>query len=286
MSTLGKTVRLERLKNAASGRIFTVALDHAPSYGLLGGLEDIRGVVEQVAEGGPDAMMLMKGTAERCFGPYAGRIALILKCSTLSPFHPEQDVWVSSVEDALRLGADAVAMAVTIGSPQQPQILANLAALVREAERAGMPVIAHAYPNGALVPAGERYSLERVAYAARLAMELGVDIVKTFYTGTRESFAEVVERAAPARVVAAGGPRLETELEAITMAYNVVRAQAAGITFGRNIWQSGRIAEMVRALKLVVHGDSTVEEALDSLHQGDLVTKHSLPRGQPVRHSP
>ena len=265
MSTLGKAVRLERLKNARSGHILTVALDHAPSYGLLTGLEDIRRVVERVASGGPDAIMLMKGTAERCFQPYAGRIALILKCSTLSPFHPEQDVWVSSVEDALRLGADAIAMAVTIGSPQQPQILANLAALVREAERAAMPVIAHAYPNGGLVPLGERYSLERVGYAARVAMELGVDIVKTFYTGSSETFAEVVDRAAPALVVAAGGPRLETEAEALQMAYDVVQARAAGITFGRNIWQSERICQMIRALKLVVHSNSSVDEALDSL---------------------
>ena len=286
MSTLGKAVRLERLKNPGSGRILTVALDHAPSYGLLNGLEDIRRVVEQVASGGPDAIMLMKGTAERCFEPYAGRIALILKCSTLSPFHSEQDVWVSSVEDALRLGADAVAMAVTIGSPQQPQILVNLAALVREAERAAMPVIAHAYPNGALVPPGERYSLERVAYAARLAMELGVDIVKTFYTGTSESFAEIVDRAAPARVVAAGGPRLETEVDALRMAHDVMQARAAGITYGRNIWQSERIGPMIRALRLVVHSNISVEEALESLQHTDHTTGPSLPRSQPIRHSP
>ena len=265
MSTLGKAVRLERLKNRESGRILTVALDHAPSYGLLAGLENIGRVVEQVAGGGPDAIMLMKGTAERCFRPYAGRIALILKCSTLSPFHPEQDVWVSSVEDALRLGADAIAMAVTVGSPQQPQVLANLAALVREADRAAMPVIAHAYPNGGLVPPDERYSSERVGYAARLVMELGVDIVKTFYTGSCETFAEVVDRAAPALVVAAGGPRLETETQVFRMAYDVVQAGAAGITFGRNIWQSERIGQMIRALKQVVHNHSSVQLALHTL---------------------
>jgi len=265
MSELGKAVRLERLKNAGSGRILTVALDHAPSYGLLRGLEDIRWVVKQVAVGAPDAMMLMKGTAERCFQPYAGRIALILKCSTLSTYHPEQDVWVSPVEEALRLGADAIAMAVTIGSPQQPQTLANLAALVREAEKVGMPVIAHAYPNGSLVPPGERYSLERVGYASRLTMELGVDIVKTFYTGSSETFAEVVARAAPALVVAAGGPRLDTEAETLQMAHSVVKAGAAGITFGRNVWQSGKIDRMIRALKLVVHSDSSVHEALETM---------------------
>ena len=267
MTTLGKAVRLARLKNADSGRILTVALDHAPSYGLLEGLEDIDRVVEQVAGAEPDAIMLMKGPAERCFRPYAGRIALILKSSTLSPFHPEHDVWVNSVEDAVRLGADAISMAVTIGSTHQPQILANLAALVREAERAGMPVIAHAYPNGGLVPPAERFSLERVGYAARLAMELGVDIVKTFYTGSSETFAEVVARAAPALVVAAGGPRLDTEAEVLRMAHGVVQARCAGITFGRNIWQSDRIFQMIRALKLIVHGDRSVEEALASLRE-------------------
>ncbi len=267
MTTLGKAVRLGRLKNAGSGRILTVALDHAPSYGLLKGLEDIGRVLEQVASAGPDAIMLMKGTAERCFHPYAGRIALILKSSTLSPFHPEHDVCVNSVEDAVRLGADAISMAVTIGSPHQPQVLADLAALVREAERAGMPVIAHAYPNGGLVPPAERFSLERVGYAARVAMELGVDIVKTFYTGSSETFAEVVVRAAPALVVAAGGPRLDSEAEVLRMAHGVVQAQGAGITFGRNIWQSERIYQMIRALKLIVHSNRSVEEALDSLKE-------------------
>ena len=128
-----------------------------------------------------------------------------------------------------------------------------------------MPVIAHAYPNGELVPPGERYSKARVGYAARLAMELGVDIVKTFYTGSSETFAEVVARAAPALVVAAGGPRLETEAEVLQMAYDVVQARAAGITFGRNIWQSKRICPMIRALKLVVHNNCSVQDALDSL---------------------
>jgi len=265
LTLLGKAVRLERLQNPASGRILTVAIDHAPSYGVLDGLENIRLVVDRVASGGPDAIMLMKGAAERCFRSYAGRIALILKCSTLSPFHPEQDVWVSRVEDALCLGADAIAMALTVGSPQQPFLLSNLAALVREAERVGMPVIVHAYPNGELVPPHERYSVAQVGYAARLGMELGVDIVKTFYTGSAESFAQVVEMATPALVVAAGGPRLETDTDVLRMAYAVVQAGAAGITFGRNIWQSGNTGGMIRALRHIIHNNGSVDEALSKL---------------------
>jgi DhnA family fructose-bisphosphate aldolase class Ia len=265
MSSLGKAVRLERLQNHRSGRILTVALDHAPSYGVLPGLENIETAIERVAAGAPDAIMLMKGTAEMCYYPYAGLIPLILKSSTLSIWHSERDVQVSSLEDAVQLGADAIAMAVTIGSAQQPAILSHLAALVREAERLGMPVIAHAYPNGELVPHDERYTVEQVGYAARLVMELGVDIIKTFYTGSTESFARVVEIAAPAMVVAAGGPRLATDVDALRMAYDVVQAGAAGITFGRNIWQSSETTGMIAALKQILHEERSVDEALGAL---------------------
>lgn len=253
MTELGKNVRLSRLRNRESGKILTVALDHAPSYGVLPGLEDIGATLAEVVAGGPDAVLLMKGTAERCFATYAGRLALILKSSTLSPYHPERDVWVSPVDDALRLGADAIAMALTVGSPEQAALLENLAGLVRQAQAVGMPVIVHAYPNGSLVPPDERFTAARVAYASRLVMELGVDIVKTFYTGSAESFAEVVRAASPAMVVAAGGACCSTPLEALIMAQNVVRAGGAGVTFGRNVWQSGHTTAMVKALAEVVH---------------------------------
>jgi class I fructose-bisphosphate aldolase/fructose-bisphosphate aldolase/2-amino-3,7-dideoxy-D-threo-hept-6-ulosonate synthase len=265
MTSLGKTVRIRRLQNPTSGRILTVAIDHAPSYGVLDGLQNISSVTEKIAGAGPEALLMMKGTAERCFQPYAGRVALILKCSTLSPFHPEQDIWVSHVEDALRLGADAIAMAVTFGSQQQPLLLANLAALVREAEPVGLPVIVHAYPNGEMVPREERYSAKQVGYVSRLAMEVGVDIVKTFYTGSAETFAQVVEVAAPVLVVAAGGPRLETDADVLRMAYGVRQAGAAGLTFGRNIWQSSHPASMIHALGHILHRNGSVSEALEQL---------------------
>ncbi len=268
MTTLGKAIRLARLQNPRSGRILTVAVDHAPSYGILPGIEDISSVVDQVAGAGPDAMVMMKGIAKRCFPPHAGRVALILKCSTISPYHPELDIMVSQVEDALLLGADAIAMALTVGSADQAQLLTDLGALVREAEIVGLPAIVHSYPCGELVPPDERYSANRVGYAARLVMELGVDIVKTFYTGSAETFARVVEVAAPALVVAAGGPRLETDGDVLRMAYDVVQSGAAGITFGRNIWQSDNVAGMIGALLHIIHADGTLAEAAAKLASG------------------
>ena len=268
MTTLGKTIRLERLKNPASGRILTVAVDHAPSYGVLPGIEGICRVVDRVATAGPDAMVMMKGTAKGCFAPHAGRVALILKCSTISPHHPEFDVCASRVEEALRLGADAIAMALTVGSADQALLLARLGALGREAETVGLPVIVHCYPCGDLVPPDERYSVKQVGYASRLVMELGVDIVKTFYTGSAETFAQVVEMAAPALVVAAGGPRLETDGDVLRMAYDVVRAGADGITFGRNIWQSDTVAGIIGALQHVVHAGGIGADATAMLASG------------------
>jgi DhnA family fructose-bisphosphate aldolase class Ia len=153
-------------------------------------------------------------------------------------------------------------MALTVGSTDQPALLKSLALLIREAEPVGLPVIVHAYPNGEQVPPAERYTAERVGYAARLGMELGVDIVKTFYTGSAESFARVVELAAPAMVVAAGGPRLETETDVLQMAFQVKQAGAAGLTFGRNIWQSEQPARMIKALGHILHHDGSVEEAI------------------------
>jgi class I fructose-bisphosphate aldolase len=263
MPSFGKIAHLRRLQNPASGLIFTIALDHAPSYGILPGLEDIRTRVDLIANSEPDAMLLMQGVAERCFAPYAGKVALILKCSTISPFHPQEDVLVSSVETALRLGAEAVAMAVTVGSLRQAQILADLSRLVAQAERVGLPVIAHAYPNGDLVPPDERYTVEQVGYASRLAMELGVDIIKTFYTGTPETFARIVDVVRPALVVAAGGPRLDSDLMVLKMAQNVVQAGAAGVTFGRNIWQSQNPAGMMRAIKAVIHNGMSPQAAFE-----------------------
>jgi DhnA family fructose-bisphosphate aldolase class Ia len=128
-----------------------------------------------------------------------------------------------------------------------------------------MPVIVHAYPNGELVPPDEVFSAEQVKYAARLGMEVGVDIIKTFYTGSAESFAQVVETAAPALVVAAGGARLETDADVLRMAYDVVQAGAAGITFGRNIWQSENTGRIIQALRHIVHDGGTVDEAVSQL---------------------
>ena len=224
-------------------------------------LHRIRELLPRIVAGRPDALTMMKGSAQHCFEPYAGRIPLIMQTSTFTPGLPTRDHQFGFVEDALRLGADAVAMTITVGTEHQGEEVAMLGRLVSDAAPAGLPVVAHIYPKGELVPAGERYTTRWSLYAARVGAEVGVDVVKTDYTGSADSFRPVVD-ACPVPVVAAGGPRLETLREVLEMARGVVAAGGAGLTCGRNVWGSPDPAGVVRALKAVVHDDASVDDAL------------------------
>lgn len=261
MTSLGKQIRLRRLFRRGSGRILVVALDHAIGWGILPGIEKIEETLDLVVRGGADAVTMLKGSAERCFERHAGQIALIMKCTTFSPYHSTYDAPVGSVKDALLLGADAIAMGVTIGSDRQSELLRNLGRLTSEATAMGLPVIAHIYPRGGLIAAEEKYRVEKVAYAARTAMELGVDIVKTYYTGAVESFARVVEVASPAWVVLSGGPKMDSQLDLFRMTSDAMRAGAAGVTYGRNVWQQREPVTMLEILGRLIDEDLDPEEA-------------------------
>lgn len=258
--TLGKQVRLSRLINAKSGNILVIAMDHAIGWGVLPGIDRIKEAVEKVVQARPDAITMLKGTAERVFAPYAGTVPFILKCSTFAPYHPGYDAQVAQVDEAVRLGADAAALGCTLCGEHQAELLKALGAFTRAADLAGMPTVAHVYPKG--LPDEERYKEEHVKYAARAAAELNVDIVKTFYTGDPDSYARVVE-ACPSRVVVSGGPKLPSLKDVFRMTYDAMSAGAAGVTYGRNVWQADDPAGVIAALKHIIHEKGTVEEALE-----------------------
>lgn len=264
MTSLGKQIRLKRLFSRPSGRILVVALDHAVGWGVLPGIEKIQETLDLVVRGGADAVTMLKGSAERCFEKHAGQTALIMKCTTFSPYHSTYDTPVGWVNDALLLGADAIAMGVTIGSNRQAELLENLGKLTSEATATGLPVIVHIYPRGELIAAAEKYSVEKVGYAARAAMEVGVDIVKTYYTGSVESFARVVEMATPARVVLSGGPKMDSQLDLFRITSDAIRAGAAGVAYGRNVWQQSAAVIMLEILGRLIHENLDPEEAFEA----------------------
>lgn len=250
-SALGRSIRLRRLFGT-TGKALVVALDQAVPRGVAPQLARIEETYRSVKAGNPNAITVTRGIGATLLGNDPEPLPWILKASSFSvDFHQTFDATIGSVSDAIRLGADAVAVGISAGSSVQPQMLEMLAATVERAAEVGMPTVCHAYPSGELW--GDRKgSTESVLYAARAAAELGVDIVKTWYTGSTESFSQVVA-GTPALVMVAGGAKADTDLEVLEMAEKVMQAGAAGLTFGRNVWGANDPTRMITALRAIVH---------------------------------
>ena len=259
---LGKEVRMNRLFSNKSGNILVIALDHAVGWGVLEGIDDIKRAMELVIEGEPDAITMLKGTADKVFRPYAGSVPFILKCTTFAPYHPMYDTQVADVEEALAMGADAIACGATVAYDQQRELLSALSRITKEAAKAGLPTVTHIYPKG--VGKEKQHDAEHVSYAARAAFELNVDIIKTFYTGDPESYSKVIKCCPePAKVVVSGGPKSSSIRDVFQMTYDAMSVGAKGVTYGRNVWQAENPVLIMKALKHIIHEKGTVDEAME-----------------------
>lgn len=262
MSFLGKEIRMNRLLNQKDGKLLAVAVDQAMARGIFDELMPIQRKIDEIIAGGPDAMTMHKGIADLCFHPHAGKAALIMKCSTFSPWQPNYDTWVTEVEEVVRLGADAVSMGCIVGGDDQPEQLRNLGLIAGQAAKYGLPMIAHIYPRGNQIPEEEKNDWRHVAYAVRAGAELGVDIVKTKYTGDPETFHKVVS-STPGKVVCAGGDTGGTIEDYFQMVYDVIDAGGTGITFGRVVWNNPNPTAVVKAFKNIIHNKGTVKETIE-----------------------
>jgi class I fructose-bisphosphate aldolase len=191
-------------------------------------------------------------------------IPFIMKCTTFAPYHPQYDTLVGGVEDAIRLGADAIAVGATLCGEHQAELIRQLASIVHDASLVGLPTVTHIYPKG--IGEKEQYKAEHVAYAARAASELGVDIVKTYYTGDPDSYKQVV-KCCTSRLVVSGGPKLPSVRDVFQMTYDAMKTGARGVTYGRNVWQADNPILMVKALKHIIHNKGNVDEAMEIAEQ-------------------
>lgn len=261
---LGKEIRLSRLLNPKSGKMLAITIDHPISRGIMDGLIPIQKTLDSIVEGGPDAITMHKGIAEKCFFHHAGRASVIMKSTSFSPYQPHYDAWLADVDEAVRLGADAISMGVMLGGKDQWKQLEHLGKVTKDAASAGMPMVAHMYPKGEFIEKKDWSQWRNVAYSVRAGAELGVDIIKTNYTGSPDTFAKVVE-ACPAKVVIAGGEVGSEIKDYLQMTRDAMDIGVAGVTFGRFVWEYNNIAELIKTLKFVIHENGTVKEALELL---------------------
>lgn len=264
MPFLGKKVRLNRIFKNNSGKILVIALDHPIGWGVIEGIKKIGETISEITIAKPDAITMQKGIIDKCFEKYAGDIPFIMKCTSFAPFHPTYDTQIGDVEEAIRLGADAIAVGCTVCGKEQAELLRQLARICKEAESVGLPVISHIYPKGDLIKENEKHTVKYISYAARSAAEIGVDIVKTFYTGNPSTFREVIE-ACPVKIVVSGGPKLPTVKDLFRMTRDAIDVGAYGVTYGRNVWQAKDKIKIIEGLKLLIHENKRVEEALKYL---------------------
>jgi putative autoinducer-2 (AI-2) aldolase len=253
----GMKNRMSKIIRPEDNRCVMLAVDHGYFLGPTERLEVPSNTIKPLLPYA-DSLMLTRGILRTSVNPNNG-IPIVLRVSGGSSIVGEDlsnETITTSVEEAIRLNASCLAISIFVGSKYEYQTLSNLAKLVNQGERYGIPVLA-VTAVGKEMARDARY----LSLACRIAAELGAHIVKTYYC---ENFEKVIE-GCPIPVIIAGGKKLPQEADALELAYNAVQHGAAGVDMGRNIWQSDYPVEMIKAVRAIVHENLNVNEAYNIL---------------------
>lgn len=261
---LGKIIRMERIMNRNSGKTVIVPMDHGITMGPIKGLENMRDTIAKMVDGGVSAIVLHKGIVKaghRGSGRDVGLVIHLSGSTSMSP-EPNAKVPVCTVEEAIKLGADAISVHVNLGTEGDTQMLAYLGEVSNLCQNWGMPLLAMIYCRGKKII--NEFEVKFIKHAARVGAELGADIVKVNYTGSPESFREVVD-GCPIPVVIAGGEKVETDDDLFQMVAGAMHAGAAGVSIGRNAFQHEHPEKIVKAIGKIVHEGASPKEAKETL---------------------
>ncbi len=250
---IGKKIRLQRIINRETGRMIVVPIDHGVTVGPIRGLVDLADTIDKIAGGGANAILQHKGLVESGYRGAGKDIGLIIHLSASTILAPDSNakILVCTVEEALMLGADAVSVHINLGANTESRMLRNIGQVTKSCMEWHMPILAMMYTRGEKIK--NEYDVNVVKHAARVGAELGADIVKVNYTGSPESFHEVVQ-GCPVPVVIAGGEKMESDEELLNMVKGAIDAGGAGVSIGRNIFQHKDPGEIVSKIADIVHG--------------------------------
>ena len=247
--------RIARIINPVNGRAVMLAVDHGYFLGPTESLEVPRQTVMPLLKY-CDSLMLTRGVLRTSVDANFP-VPIVLRVSGGSSIIGEDlsnEKITTSVKEAIRLNASALAMSIFVGAKYEHNSLVNLGNLVNDAEEFGIPVLAVTAVGKELKKRDTRY----LSLSCRIAAEFGAHMVKTYYC---ENFEKVVNTC-PVPVIIAGGPKLE-ERQALELTYNAIKSGASGVDMGRNIWQSKYPVPMIRAVRAIVHENSNVDKAYD-----------------------
>jgi len=252
-----KTRRLGRIFRP-NGRTLIVAMEHSVIFGPGKGLERPGETIAQVIAGGADAVMTSFGIADH-FARELIPVGLILRsdgAATKLGQDVPAPVWFG-VEEALRLGADALCISAYPGDPKEQATFDNLASVAREAHTWGLGLQAEMVPGG-MGSGPEMRTVDNVALAARVGIELGADWVKVPYVQNFEQVTGVCFKP----VVIMGGAQRGSPFEFLSEIRAAMDSGAAGGTIGRNIFEADDPEAMTAAIVAIIHDDASVDEAM------------------------
>lgn len=258
----GVELRLGRLFGVRSERSYVVALDHGLMLGVQPGFEHALDVVERSLAGRPDGVLISPGLLARAahlFGRSGApspivRVDWLANDPRLASYGDRHRV-VCSPREAAVLGGDAVIAYLVLGTADGAEFSDNVAAIGRlagEAHEVGLPLIVEAVAWG--TQATERQDADLLAFGCRTAVELGADAIKTEYTGDPESMRALVD-GIPAPVLVLGGVRRPEPEALYEMTEAALGAGAAGVVYGRNVWQADDPVAVAERIRSLVHGD-------------------------------
>ncbi|MGI9252660.1 MAG: class I fructose-bisphosphate aldolase [Thermomicrobiales bacterium] len=273
MVSVGKQARLGRIFDPESGTAIVLPVDHSVESPDFVELEQPKEVVRALAGSGVDAFLMRRGLAQHTIGEFAGKTGWIQRLtgrtglSTAGAAHQDaHQLVISSVEDALRYGADAVAPTFFFGRETEDHAYPQLGKIADECDRLGMPLLAEVFPLGGpeAIPYDGPYTVPEMRLAVRIASEEGADFIKTWYTGDPDSFGEVL-RYSFVPVIVAGGAKSNDPVDVLRMARGAMDAGAKGVAFGRKVWGFSDPPAMVRALARIIRDGASVEVAAAEL---------------------
>lgn len=244
--------RLSKIIRPEDGRCLMLAVDHGYFLGPTERLEVPRKTVTPLLPYA-DSLMLTRGVLRTSVPPERD-IPIVLRVSGGTSIIGEdlsKETITVSIEEAIKLNASCLALSIFVGSKYEHQTLANLAKLVDEGEKYGIPVLG-VTAVGKEMGRDTRY----LGLACRIAAELGAHVVKSYYC---DNFEQVVE-GCPVPLIIAGGKKLP-EVDALKLSYDAIHHGASGVDMGRNIWQSDWPVAMIKAVKAIVHESAGVKEA-------------------------
>ncbi len=256
----GKTVRMNNIFRKDTGRSVIVAIDHGGIAGPMKGINEPAKLIQACVDGGADGVLTTRGFLRAAEDGFDRNLSIILRLTggftVLGGMFEEE--MITSVETALRYGSAGAAVTVKFGHQREGHFTRQASLVADSCEEWGLPLMVEAMAKGKDLKATDPKGIK---LAARAAAEIGADMVKTYYTGDPDSFAEVVE-GCMVPVVILGGEKSDSIRDVFDDVYYSIQAGGSGIAIGRNIWQHENVKAMVEAMCGLVHEGWSVDQAM------------------------